>query len=43
MNTDNCKIAVTMVIENVKHIGESHHVVPMVKGVVENYLESVSK
>ncbi|MBU3182588.1 penicillin-binding transpeptidase domain-containing protein [Clostridium psychrophilum] len=43
MNTDNPKIVVSMLIENVKNTGESHHVVPIVKGVVENYLKRTIK
>ena len=38
MNTDNPKIVVTMVIENVKNKGGSHYVVPMVKKVMEEYM-----
>ena len=43
MNTDNPKIVVSMIMENVKNTGGSHHVVPIVKGVMENYLKTASK
>ncbi|WP_264174192.1 hypothetical protein [Clostridium estertheticum] len=43
MNTDNPKIAVSMIMENVKNTGGSHHVVPIVKGVMENHLKTASK
>ena len=39
MNTDNPKIVVSMVIDNVKTRGESHYVVPLVKNVIETYLK----
>lgn len=38
MNTDNPKIAVAMVIENVKDRGGSHYVVPKVRNIMEYYL-----
>lgn len=43
MDTDNPKIVVSMLIENVKNTGESHHLVPIVKGVMENYLKRTLK
>ncbi|MBW9152609.1 penicillin-binding transpeptidase domain-containing protein [Clostridium estertheticum] len=43
MNTDNPKIVVSMIMENVKNTGGSHHVVPIVKGVMGNYLKTASK
>jgi len=39
MDTDNTKIVVSMLIEDVKNRGESHYVVPIVKGVMEYYLK----
>ena len=38
MNTDNPKLVVSMIIENVKTRGESHYVVPKVKNIMEYYL-----
>ncbi|MCB2295564.1 penicillin-binding transpeptidase domain-containing protein [Clostridium algoriphilum] len=43
MDTDNPKIVVSMLMENVKTKGGSHHVVPIVKGVIENYLNKAPK
>ena len=43
MNTDNPKIVISMIMENVKNTGESHHVVPIVKGIMESYLKVASK
>lgn len=39
VNTDNPKIVISMVIDNVKNRGESHYVVPLVKNVLEYYLK----
>jgi cell division protein FtsI/penicillin-binding protein 2 len=38
MNTDNPKIVISMLIEDVKNRGESHFVVPIVRNVMEYYL-----
>ncbi|MCB2355656.1 penicillin-binding transpeptidase domain-containing protein [Clostridium estertheticum] len=43
MNTYNPKIVVSMIIEDVKNAGGSHHVVSIVKGVMGNYLKTASK
>ena len=43
MDTANPKIVVSMLMEDVKDKGGSHHVVPIVKGVMEYYLSKVSK
>ncbi|WP_259472486.1 penicillin-binding transpeptidase domain-containing protein [Clostridium estertheticum] len=43
MNTDNPKIVVSMIMENVKNTGGSHYVLPIVKGVMESYLKTASK
>ncbi len=43
MDTANPKIVVSMLMEDVKTKGGSHHVVPIVKGVIENYLDKTSK
>ncbi|MDP4087836.1 MAG: penicillin-binding protein 2, partial [Bacillota bacterium] len=39
MNTENPKIVVSMVIDNVKKRGGSHYVVPLVKNVLEYFLK----
>ena len=43
MDTANPKIVISMLIENVKNKGESHYVTPMVKGVMDYYLNRVTK
>ena len=43
MDTANPKIVVSMLMENVKDKGGSHHVVPIVKGVMEYYLNKTTK
>ncbi|MBW9149956.1 penicillin-binding transpeptidase domain-containing protein [Clostridium sp. CM028] len=43
MDTVNPKIVVSMLMENVKEKGGSHHVVPIVKGVMEYYLNKTLK
>ncbi|MGH4051229.1 MAG: penicillin-binding transpeptidase domain-containing protein [Clostridium sp.] len=43
MDTANPKIVVSMLIENVKNKGESHYVTPMVKGVMDYYLNRQTK
>lgn len=43
MDTANPKIVVTMLIENVKNKGGSHYVTPMVKGVMNYYLNRVTE
>jgi len=41
MDTASPRIVVSMIIEDVKNRGESHYVVPIVKGVMEYYLSKV--
>lgn len=43
MDTANPKIVISMLIENVKNKGESHYVTPMVKGVMDYYLNRVAE
>ena len=43
MDTANPKIVVSMLMEDVKTKGGSHHVVPIVKGVMEYYLNKTQK
>ncbi|MBZ9687138.1 penicillin-binding transpeptidase domain-containing protein [Clostridium estertheticum] len=43
MDTANPQIVVSMLIEDVKNKGDSHYVVPIVKGVMEYYLNKVPK
>jgi cell division protein FtsI/penicillin-binding protein 2 len=43
MDTANPKIVISMLIENVKNKGESHYVTPMVKGVMDYYLNRVTE
>jgi len=43
MDTASPKIIVSMLIEDVKNRGESHYVVPIVKGVMEYYLNKAPK
>ena len=43
MDTANPKIVVSMLMEDVKNKGESHYVVPIVKGVMEYYLNKTHK
>lgn len=38
MNTDNPKLVVSMIVEDVKTRGESHYVVPKVKNIMDYYL-----
>ncbi|MGL4731745.1 MAG: penicillin-binding transpeptidase domain-containing protein, partial [Clostridium sp.] len=39
VNTDKPKIAISMIVEDVKDKGGSHYVVPKVKNVIEDYLK----
>jgi len=43
MDTANPKIVVSMLMEDVKNKGESHYVVPIVKGIMEYYLNKTPK
>ena len=43
MDTANPKIVISMLIEDVKDKGESHHVTPMVRGVIDYYLNRPAK
>jgi penicillin-binding protein 3 len=43
MDTANPKIVVAMLIEDVKNRGESHYVVPIVKGIMEYYLNKAPR
>ncbi|MGV8982093.1 penicillin-binding transpeptidase domain-containing protein [Clostridium sp.] len=43
MDTANPKIVVSMIIEDVKNRGESHYVVPIVKGIMGYYLSKTVK
>ena len=43
MDTANPKIVVSMIVEDVKNRGESHYVVPIVKGIIGYYLNKAVK